>query len=247
MNLKHLEDTVLLIDTKNLVRREQNLTADILWHLKEIDERKLYSEARCSSLFDYCVKVLGYSEGSAHRRVLGARALKTLPQLAEKIGNGTLTLTNLALVEGEFKNASPAQKEKLFEQVSGKTKKEAEEIIGDIKMKPKIYTVTMDEETFRAWQEIQQLGVDLKKVVEAAKNTKLKTVAQKEVFQRDQKCQQCDSKHRLEFDHRKPKALGGTNDAENLRMLCRNCNQRKRMLAGLTSQRSGLMYRRPGL
>ncbi len=65
MNLKHIEDTTLLKDTQFLVCREQNLTAEILWYLKEIDERKLYSEAKCSSLFDYCVKVLGYSEGSA--------------------------------------------------------------------------------------------------------------------------------------------------------------------------------------
>ena len=233
MNLKHIEDITLLADTKFLVRREQAFTVDILWHLKEIDERKLYSEVKCSSLFDYCVKVLGYSEGSAQRRVLGARALKTLPQLALKISDGSLSLTNLSLIEGEFKNYSPEEKEKIIEKVLGKTKKQTEEIIGDIKRRPKTYTVVMDEDTFKAWQEMQQLNVDLKKVVEQAKKTKLNSAVKKEMFARDQKCQQCGTQHNLEFDHRIPKALGGSNSKDNLRLLCRNCNQRKRIAAGL--------------
>ena len=233
MNLKHVEDLTLLNDTKNLVRREQNLTADILWHLKEIDERKLYSEAKCGSLFEYCVKVLGYSEGSAQRRVVAARALKQMPQLAEHIASGDLTLTNLALIEGEFKNSPVAEKEKLFKEACGKTKKQTEDMIGDIKQRPKTFTVTMTEETFQLWQEMQQLSVDLKKVVETAKKTKLNSALKKEVFNRDQKCQQCGSRHHLEFDHRQPKALGGVDTKENLRLLCRNCNQRKRISAGL--------------
>ena len=248
MKLNHLTDKTLLNDTLSLVRQEQKLTATILWHLKEIDERKLFSEMKCSSLFDYCVKILGYSEGSAQRRVIGARALKQMPQLASKIEDGSLTLTNLGLIQSEFKEAPLAEKEKLFNEACGKTKKQVEDMIGDIKQRPKIYTVTMTEENFRAWQEMQQLGLDLKKVVESAKKTKLNSALKKEVFKRDEKCLQCGSQHRLEFDHRYPKALGGSNDSKNLRLLCRNCNQRKRITAGLLHcevRKASLMDTRP--
>jgi 5-methylcytosine-specific restriction endonuclease McrA len=37
----------------------------------------------------------------------------------------------------------------------------------------------------------------------------------------------CQEKRGLEFDHIKPFALGGTNDVKNIRLLCRNCNQRE--------------------
>lgn len=40
------------------------------------------------------------------------------------------------------------------------------------------------------------------------------------------KCQNCGSQHALQVDHIKPKALGGGDDIENLRLLCRSCNQR---------------------
>jgi HNH endonuclease len=46
------------------------------------------------------------------------------------------------------------------------------------------------------------------------------------VFRRDQNCTNCGSTFAMEQDHRHPKALGGATTKENLRVLCRNCNQR---------------------
>lgn len=40
------------------------------------------------------------------------------------------------------------------------------------------------------------------------------------------KCQNCGSAHALQIDHIQPIALGGENDRQNLRLLCRSCNQR---------------------
>jgi len=40
------------------------------------------------------------------------------------------------------------------------------------------------------------------------------------------KCENCGSEYALEVDHIRPLALGGTSDLENLRLLCRHCNQR---------------------
>lgn len=49
----------------------------------------------------------------------------------------------------------------------------------------------------------------------------------REVFQKaDTQCENCGSSHALEIDHIQPRALGGNSSAENLRLLCRSCNQR---------------------
>ena len=50
---------------------------------------------------------------------------------------------------------------------------------------------------------------------------------QREIWKRDQgKCQNCESLYALEIDHIRPIALGGDASPENLRLLCRACNQR---------------------
>lgn len=45
-------------------------------------------------------------------------------------------------------------------------------------------------------------------------------------FQAENKCQNCGSARALEIDHIKPISIGGDDNLENLRLLCRNCNQR---------------------
>jgi hypothetical protein len=49
----------------------------------------------------------------------------------------------------------------------------------------------------------------------------------RQVFTRDgHRCTLCGSKHALEVDHIIPRAKGGPDSLENLRLLCRSCNQR---------------------
>jgi hypothetical protein len=55
------------------------------------------------------------------------------------------------------------------------------------------------------------------------------------VWKRDSgRCQSCGSTIELQFDHIIPVALGGSNEAENLQILCGPCNRRKG--AGLSAQ-----------
>ena len=51
--------------------------------------------------------------------------------------------------------------------------------------------------------------------------------ARREVMKRDrQNCTNCGSTHAIEIDHIVPQAMGGPSSAENMRVLCRSCNQR---------------------
>lgn len=106
MNLKHLTDKALLADTKHLVVREREYLTKVLHHLKEIDKRRLYSDLGYSSLYDFCIRYLGYSEGNAHRRMQACRLLEDIPELGEKIESGVLTLSNIAQANSFFKQNS---------------------------------------------------------------------------------------------------------------------------------------------
>jgi hypothetical protein len=58
-------------------------------------------------------------------------------------------------------------------------------------------------------------------------NTQSKAQISKAVFLKaESRCENCDSIYALEIDHVIPRAKGGTSEPENLRLLCRNCNQR---------------------
>ena len=63
-----LSDRELLRETSNLVRHERHLQGAIIDHLAEIEARGLYLERGFSSLFDYAVRELGYSDAAAARQ-----------------------------------------------------------------------------------------------------------------------------------------------------------------------------------
>lgn len=119
-----------------LVAQEKEILSQVLWHLREIDNRKLYCDAKCGSLFDYCVKVLKYSEGQASRRVSACRLLKELPEINEQIKNGDLNLTQLNQAKSFFNDENikdPIKKKKILKRLAGKTTRETERILWELR------------------------------------------------------------------------------------------------------------------
>jgi 5-methylcytosine-specific restriction endonuclease McrA len=47
------------------------------------------------------------------------------------------------------------------------------------------------------------------------------------IFNRDKKCLKCGTTNKLTIDHIVPVSRGGSNDEENLQILCEDCNSRK--------------------
>ncbi|HXH76133.1 MAG TPA: HNH endonuclease signature motif containing protein [Bacteriovoracaceae bacterium] len=132
MNLKHLTDSTLHIDTLKLVTREREATSQILHHLQENDRRKLYSEYKCASLFAYCVKILGYSESSAQRRIVAARLLRYIPEIEEKIEQGSLSLSNIGQANTFFKDykiEKIEEQKKILNQIEDMSKKDCEKML----------------------------------------------------------------------------------------------------------------------
>lgn len=63
---------------------------------------------------------------------------------------------------------------------------------------------------------------------EASRRQRIPDDVRVHVFERDEgRCQSCDSDEDLQYDHIIPVAKGGGNSAENIQLLCGNCNRQK--------------------
>jgi hypothetical protein len=261
MNLRSLSDKILLSKTLLLAQKEREILSELLWHLKEIDARKLYSDLRCSSLFDYCVKILKYSEGQASRRVSATRLLKEIPQIVDNIKSGELNLTQINQANNFFHEMhvrNPKEKLEILEQIKGKTTRETDKILWELRGEeaPRKIHLILNEETVKQLKEVQKLkshkyeNMDslimgmchefqklwdptvLKRKSRGSQVNKrhISVSLKAEVWKKaNGKCSLCSGTSRLEIDHIKPFALGGKTEQGNLRLLCRNCNQRAGM------------------
>ena len=97
-----LSDRELLRETSNLVRHERHLQGAIIDHLAEIEARGLYLERGFSSLFDYAVRELGYSDAAAARRIGAMRLCADQPDAREGLRDGSLTLSAVAELQWAF-------------------------------------------------------------------------------------------------------------------------------------------------
>src|SRR5262249_43051115 len=97
-SLSHLSDAVLLRDLAALVGKERVLTADVLAHIAEVDERKLYLPAAYPSMFAYCVGELHLSEEAAFKRIHAARAARRFPAIFAELAQGRLHLSAVVML-----------------------------------------------------------------------------------------------------------------------------------------------------
>ena len=97
-----LSDRELLRETSKLVRHERHLQGAVIDHLAEIGTRGLYLQRGFSSLFDYAVRELGYSDAAAARRIGAMRLCADQPDAREGLRDGSLTLSAAAELQWAF-------------------------------------------------------------------------------------------------------------------------------------------------
>jgi hypothetical protein len=97
-----LSDRELLRQTSALVHHERHLQGAVIDHLAEIQARRLFLQRGCSSLFDYAVRELGYSDAAAARRIGAVRLCADQPGARERLRDGSLTLSAAAELQWAF-------------------------------------------------------------------------------------------------------------------------------------------------
>ena len=97
-----LSDDRLLERTKELSGIEHHLEVVVIDHLREIQKRRLYLRRGFSSLFDYAVRELGYSDAAAWRRIKAMRLCAEVEGVRERLQNGEMTLNAAAQLQHAF-------------------------------------------------------------------------------------------------------------------------------------------------
>jgi hypothetical protein len=98
LSLRHLSDTEILAGTRRLVGRSNQLMAELLGHLAEVEARGIHRTRACSSLYAYCIYELRFSEDEECRRVAAARLIRRFPALLDAFASGELHLTGLLML-----------------------------------------------------------------------------------------------------------------------------------------------------
>ncbi len=118
-----------------LVEAERRCSADVIEHLVQIDMRRIYLDAACTSLSSYCMERLAYSEDEAAVRVRVTRLAMRLPQVLEELRGCRIHLSGLAAL-GQYLTAENA--DDLLKEARWKTKRNIEEIIARRFPKPDV-------------------------------------------------------------------------------------------------------------
>ena len=240
-------------------KKKKSYTAKILRNLAVIESKKLYSDYGHPSLFKYLTKELKYSDSEANIRVAAVRLVNREKDVVKKISSGQLSLTNAAEVntslnllerqEGEKANGTVVAK--AIEMGENKsTRRAKEELRRNLKLEmPRREVMTLDEEILAKVDRARVIYGDissyelfgilleeklraphrpLRRGSVAKKNSRYIPVDVKYRVHKGS-CVKCGSRRELHYDHIKEYALGGDNGVDNIQVLCRNCNQRKRI------------------
>ena len=107
--------------------------ADLVAHIAEVDERRLYARFASPSMFAYCTEVLHLSEAEAYLRIAAARASREHPILLAMLAHGRLHLSGLAKLAPHLTSEN---RDAVLAQAAGKSKRDIEELVAELAPRP---------------------------------------------------------------------------------------------------------------
>lgn len=150
-----LTDAELEARLGKLVSAECEATADVVEHIAIFEDRMLFAERGFSSMFEYCTKKLGYSEGAAYLRIYAGRLSLKYPDIVRLLRSRRLHLTAIRTVGPLL---TPTEGASLLSQASGKTERELKFIVAAKSPKPDLADV------------VRRLGVPKSPIAATASN-----------------------------------------------------------------------------
>ena len=136
--LESISDDELLRRLTELMRQSRRVEADLVAHIGEVDERRLYAREASPSMFAYCTEVLHLSEAEAYLRIAVARASREHPMLLTMLGDGRLHLTGIVRLAPHLTREN---RDALLERATHRSKRQIEELIAEIAPRPDVPAV----------------------------------------------------------------------------------------------------------
>src|SRR6187402_1219424 len=124
--LKSLADDELLAGLSSIALRRNQITAEFLAYLAELDERQLFLDLGFASLFEYCVEALALCESTAGRHIAAARVCRDHPEVLALVASGALHASALSLLR---KHLTPGNAGELFELCAHRSARKVEELL----------------------------------------------------------------------------------------------------------------------
>jgi hypothetical protein len=134
-NLQSISDGDLLRRLSELLRQSRRVESELVAHIGEVDERRLYAREGSPSLFHFCTEVLHLSEAEAYLRITAARASRAQPAILTMLGDGRLHLSGIAKIAPHLTGAHRAT---LLARAAHKTKRQIEVLIAELAPKPDV-------------------------------------------------------------------------------------------------------------
>jgi hypothetical protein len=128
-DLAQLTDDVLLTHLKRLTGTANELTAQLLAHLAEVEARGIHRNMACATLYTYCVYELRMSEDEAQRRCRASRLCRQFPLLFAMLSDASIHLTGILLLAPHLTDDNHRE---LLARARYRTKREIEKLVAEV-------------------------------------------------------------------------------------------------------------------
>jgi 5-methylcytosine-specific restriction endonuclease McrA len=134
--LQSLSDDELLRGLARCIGESRRVEAELVAHLAELDERRLYARRAFPSLFAYCTGALHLSEHEAYLRIAVARVSRRQPLLLAMLADGRLHLSGAAELVPLLASLDSAEQEALLGRATHRSKREIEVLARSVAPRP---------------------------------------------------------------------------------------------------------------
>jgi hypothetical protein len=127
LNPNEREHMNIIARLKTLRHREHECTVEIIESLVQCNREKAYLEHGCSTLWDFLVRELNYSNAAASRRYKAMKCAERFPQVIGMLRTHELSLSTLAQAESLLGEVNDPKE--LLDRLAGKSHREVERVV----------------------------------------------------------------------------------------------------------------------
>ena len=133
--LHFVPDDELLRRLGELVSHSRRVEVDLVSHIGEVEERRLYAREAFPSMFAYCTGALHLSEAEAYLRITVARAAREHPLLLTMLGDGRLHLSGIVKL---LPILTRENRDWLLERATHRSKRQIVELVAELSPRPDV-------------------------------------------------------------------------------------------------------------
>jgi hypothetical protein len=133
--LARISDDDLLRRLAEILSQSRRVETDLVAHIAEVDERRLYAREAFPSMFAYCTQALHLSESEAYLRIAVARASRQHPMILPMLDDGRLHLSGIAQLAPHL---AEGNREALLRRATHRSKRQIEGLIAEVAPRPDV-------------------------------------------------------------------------------------------------------------